>query len=106
MAPLRHPLYVTEETQMEIIKQILTNYSDTLPTDSKTAQAIARGAAPEEIAASASAEGLHALAGALFEALEEQNATGSAGESDNSVLGALDSRLREFRRCEHYTATT
>ena len=33
----------------------------------------------------------------LFEALEEQNATGSAGESDNSVLGALDSRLREFR---------
>lgn len=97
MAPLRHPLYVTEETQMEIIKQILTNYSDTLPTDSKTAQAIARGAALEEIAASASAEGLHALAGALFEALEEQNATGSAGESDNSVLGALDSRLREFR---------
>ena len=97
MAPLRHPLHVTEETQMEIIKQILSNYSDTLPTDSKTAQAIARGAAPEEIAASASAEGLHALAGALFEALEEQNATGSAGESDNSVLGALDSRLREFR---------
>lgn len=82
---------------MEIIKQILSNYSDTLPTDSKTAAAIARGAAPEEIAASASAEGLHALAGALFEALEEQNATGSAGESDNSVLGALDSRLREFR---------
>lgn len=82
---------------MEIIKQILSNYSDTLPTDSKTAAAIARSATPEEIAASASAEGLHALAGALFEALEEQNATGSAGESDNSVLGALDSRLREFR---------
>ncbi|HRP23213.1 MAG TPA: hypothetical protein PLF79_13420 [Thauera sp.] len=82
---------------MEMIKQILNNYSDTLPTDSKTAAAIARGAAPEEIAASANAEGLHALAGALFEALEEQNATGSVGESDNSVLGALDSRLREFR---------
>lgn len=82
---------------MEIIKQILSNYGDTLPADSKTAVAIARGAAPEEIAASASAEGLHALAGALFEALEAQNATGSAGESDNSVLGALDSRLREFR---------
>jgi hypothetical protein len=82
---------------MEIIKQILNNYSDTLPSDSKTATAIARGATAEEIATSASAEGLHALAGALFEALEAQNATGSAGESDNSVLGALDSRLREFR---------
>lgn len=82
---------------MEIIKQILSNYSGTLPNDSKTAAAIARGARAEEIAASASAEGLHALAGALFEALEEQNATGSPGESDNSVLGALDSRLKEFR---------
>lgn len=82
---------------MDIIKQILSNYSDTLPTDSKTAVAIARGAAAEEIAASANTEGLHALAGALFEALEEQNATGSPGESDNSVLGALDSRLKEFR---------
>jgi len=51
MASLRRTLYVTEETQMEIIKQILSNCSDTLPTDSKTAEAIARGAAPEEIAA-------------------------------------------------------
>jgi len=82
---------------MEMIKQILSNYSDTLPTDSKTAEAIARGASAEEIATSASTEGLHALAGALFEALEEQNATGSPGESDGSVLGALESRLHEFR---------
>ncbi|MCP5329307.1 MAG: hypothetical protein H7A15_11765, partial [Sinobacteraceae bacterium] len=82
---------------MDMIKQILTNFSDTLPTDSNTAAAIARGAGAEEIAASATAEGLHALAGALFEALEEENASGSTGESDNTVLGALSSRLREFR---------
>ncbi|MBX3684571.1 MAG: hypothetical protein KF909_00440 [Rhodocyclaceae bacterium] len=82
---------------MDMIKQILSNFSDTLPTDSKTAAAIARGAGAEEIAASATAEGLHALAGALFEALEEENASGSTGESDNTVLGALSSRLREFR---------
>lgn len=82
---------------MEMIQQILSNFRDTLPKDSKTAQAIARGASAEEIATSASAEGLHALAGALFEALEEENATGSPGESDNSVLGALASRLQEFR---------
>ena len=66
---------------MEMIQQILSNFRDTLPKDSKTAQAIARGASAEEIATSASAEGLHALAGALFEALEEENATGSPGET-------------------------
>ncbi|NLF52801.1 MAG: hypothetical protein GX576_00080 [Thauera phenolivorans] len=82
---------------MEMIQQILSNFRDTLPTNSKTAEAIARGASAEEIATSASAEGLHALSGALFEALEQQNATGSPGESDNSVLGALSTRLRDFR---------
>src|SRR5690606_1850616 len=90
-------LHFTEETQMEMIQQILSNFRDTLPTNSKTAEAIARGASAEEIATSASAEGLHALSGALFEALEQQNATGSPGESDNSVLGALSTRLRDFR---------
>jgi len=49
---------------MDIIKQILESFSGTLPKDSETAAAISRGAGPEEIAACATAEGLHALAGA------------------------------------------
>lgn len=60
-----------KETVMDIIKQILDSFSGTLPTDSKTAAAIARNASPEEISTCASEEGLHALAGALFEAGEE-----------------------------------
>jgi hypothetical protein len=58
---------------MDIIKKILESFSATLPTDSKTAAAIARDAPPEEISACATAEGLHALAGALFEAEQEQS---------------------------------
>ena len=64
---------------MDIIKQILESFSGTLPNDSKTAAAIARNAPPEEISACATDEGLHALAGALFEACEE-------GGGDNAVL--------------------
>lgn len=56
---------------MDLIKQILASFEGTLPNDSKTAAAIARGAGPEEISACATEEGLHALAGALFEACEE-----------------------------------
>lgn len=81
---------------MEMIKQILMSFRSGLPNDSKTAAAIDRGAPAEEIANCASEEQLHALAGALFEALEEQG--GAAGDdSDGRVTTQLAGRLREFR---------
>ena len=47
---------------MELIKQILASFEGTLPNDSKTAAAIARGASPEEISACATEEGWRAQA--------------------------------------------
>lgn len=83
---------------MDIIKQILDSFSGTLPTDSKTAAAIARHASAEEISACASEEGLHALAGALFEACEEGGKGNAALDDSPQVGAALTERLREFRR--------
>ncbi len=83
---------------MNIIQQILESFSGTLPNDSKTAAAIARNASPEEIAACATEEGLHALAGALFEACEEGGGANAALDSDSHVVSALTSRLQEFRK--------
>jgi len=83
---------------MDIIKQILESFSGTLPTDSKTAAAIARNASPEEISASATEEGLHALAGALFEACEEGGSANADLDSDSHVASALTTRIQEFRR--------
>lgn len=83
---------------MDIIKQILDSVSGTLPTDSKTAEAIARNAPPEEIAACASEEGLHALAGALFEACEEGGGANATLDTDSHMDSALTSRLQEFRK--------
>lgn len=83
---------------MNIIKQILESYSGTLPNDSNTAAAIARNAPPEEIAACATGEGLHALAGALFEACEEGGGSNPALDGSARVSAALSERLQEFRR--------
>ena len=83
---------------MDIIKQILESFSRTLPNDSKTAAAIARNAPPEEISACATEEGLHALAGALFEAGEEGGSNNAALDSDSHVSDVLVARLQEFRR--------
>lgn len=83
---------------MDIIKQILESFSGTLPNDSKTAAAIARKAPPEEISACATEEGLHALAGALFEACEEGGSANAGLDSDSHVASELTSRMQEFRR--------
>ncbi len=85
---------------MELIKQILASFEGTLPNNSKTAAAIARGASPEEISACATEEGLHALAGALFEACEEGVTDESGARLDNSprVAGAVVERIKEFRQ--------
>ncbi len=82
---------------MDIIKQILDSFSGTLPTDSKTAAAIARNASPEVISTCASEEGLHALAGALFEACEEGGKGNATLDNSAHVREALTERLREFR---------
>lgn len=81
---------------MDMIKQILDNFRGTLPSDSATARAIDSGAPPEDIAASAAQEGLHALSGALFEALEE-SAARPATDLDTHVGEVIATRLREFR---------
>lgn len=83
---------------MDIIKQILDSFSGTLPNDSKTAAAIARHASPEEISACATEEGLHALAGALFEACEEGGEANAALDTNAHVNEALVERLHEFRQ--------
>ena len=84
---------------MELIKQILASFADTLPNDSKTAAAIAHGARPEEISACASEEGLHALAGAQFEASqEEEGQAGAQLDSTARVTGAVAERVKEFRQ--------
>ncbi len=83
---------------MDIIKQILESFNGTFPTDSKTAAAIARNAPPEEISACATEEGLHALAGALFEAGEEGGRANADLDSDSHVASALTTRIQEFRR--------
>lgn len=83
---------------MDIIKQILESFSGTLPKDSKTAAAIARNATPVEISSCATEEGLHALAGALFEACEEGGKNNAALDSSANVSPMLNERLREFRQ--------
>lgn len=82
---------------MDIIKQILESFSGTLPTDSKTAAAIARNANPAEISSCATEEGLHALAGALFDACEEGGRGNAVLDSSAHVSEALTERLREYR---------
>ena len=83
---------------MDIIKQILDSFSGTLPNDSKTAAAIARNASPEEISACATEEGLHALAGALFEVCQQGGSANPELDSNVHVSGVVASRLREFRQ--------
>ncbi|HRP95348.1 MAG TPA: hypothetical protein PL143_03790 [Rhodocyclaceae bacterium] len=83
---------------MDAITQILSSFRPTLPSGSKTAAAIDRGAPPDEISVCATEEGLHALAGALFEACEQGLDGGPGADLDASVGGAVAARLREFRQ--------
>lgn len=80
---------------MELFKQILASFEGSIPNDSQTFAAIARGAGPEEVSACATSEGLHALAAALFEACEEGLAQDDAQRPLSEVVA---SRLQEFRQ--------
>lgn len=83
---------------MEIIKKILESFQGTLPQGSKTAAAIERQASVEEISACATEEGLHALAGALFEACQQAGEGRPMLDSSAKVLEAVGERLREVRQ--------
>jgi hypothetical protein len=82
-------------TEIEITR-IVKSFRSDLPNESKTARAIDRSAGIEEIVACTTEEGMHSLAGALFEALEEQGTAPDA--AGRFVLGALEERIREFRK--------
>ena len=81
---------------MDVIKQVLSSFAGSIPSDTRTAAAIARGASPEEISECAAEEGLNALAAALFEACQNEPRldADSPGISDIS----LAERLKEFRQ--------
>ena len=53
---------------MDQLTQMLEGFDGSIPNDSKTAAAIARGAGSEEIGVCATEDGLHGLAAALFDA--------------------------------------
>lgn len=81
---------------MDVIKQVLSSFAGSIPSDTRTAAAIARGASPEEISECAAEEGLNALAAALFEAYQNEPRldADSPGISDFSLV----ERLKEFRQ--------
>lgn len=81
---------------MDVIKQLLSSFAGSIPSDTRTAAAIARGASPEEISECAAEEGLNSLAAALFEACQNEPRldADSSGISDIS----LAERLKEFRQ--------
>jgi len=80
------------------IQKILQSFRDNLPSESKTARAIDRGASLEDISACAEEEGIHQLANALFEI--EQEAWRGSPDPDAAAenVAALTARLQEFRQ--------
>ena len=77
---------------MDTIKRILDEAKGSIPNHSKTALAIDAGLSPEKIASTATGEGMHELAGAIFEALQVGEAPAS------NPLDIVRSRLLEFRK--------
>lgn len=85
---------------MDAIKRIIDEAIGSIPINSKTALAINAGLAPEKIASIATNEGMHEIAGAIFEALQ-------VGEAPNSnALDIVRSRLLEFRKDLPVTSQT
>lgn len=82
---------------MDVITDILASFRNSLPSSSETAVAIDRGATPDEISVLATKEGLHALAGALFEACEQGMDVTYGASPDISVNSAINERLKQFR---------
>ena len=77
---------------MDTIKRIIDEAAGSIPSNSKTALAINSGLSPDKIASIATSEGLHELAGAIFEALQ-------VGEAPSSnALDIVRRRLLDFRK--------
>ena len=68
--------------EMKNIDQMLRAFRDDLPSNSRTATAIDRGASLEEISELAEEEGLHKLASVLFEAEQEALREGPGAVED------------------------
>ena len=77
---------------MDSIKRIIEDASGSIPSDSQTSIAIGKGASPEEVASVATSEGLHELAGAIFESLQVGNMT------SGHALEIVRDRLLDFRK--------
>ena len=77
---------------MDTIQRIISEATGSIPSHSKTALAINAGLYPEKIASIATSEGLHEIAGAIFEAIQ-------VGEAPSSnALDIVRGRLLEFRK--------
>jgi len=81
--------------EMKNIDQILQSFRSDLPSGSKTAAAIDRGASLEEISELAEQEGLHNVATVLFEA--EQEALRKGPEQNADATAATDEFIRVAR---------
>jgi len=77
------------------IQNALATYRRDLPSDSKTAHAIDRGAPLAEISECAEAEGLYQLAAVLFE-VQEMEFHGDKGASADREQSVLE-QIRVFR---------
>lgn len=77
------------------IDSVLQTFRRDLPGNSKTAQAIDRGAALEEISECAEGEGVHQLAAILFEAQQEEGQCRE--EKGASLEQVVRERLATFR---------
>lgn len=82
---------------MDVLKQIIETYRHMIPTDCETARAIDRGASVEEICASATSDGLHDFAGALFSAdIEVVQTNYGPIEADETLLDNIDQVLADY----------
>lgn len=77
------------------IDSVLQTFRRDLPNNSKTAQAIDRGAPIDEISEYAEEEGVHQLAAVLFEAQQEESQTRE--EAAASLEEVVRERLAAFR---------
>ena len=77
---------------MDIIQRIINEATGSIPSHSKTALAINAGLSPDKIASIATSEGMHEIAGAIFEAMQVSDAPCS------NALDIVRSRLLEFRK--------
>jgi len=82
---------------MDVLQQIISTYRHTIPTDCETARAIDRGASVEEICTSATSDGLHDFAAALFSADVEVVQTDHGPiEADRTLLDDIDQVLADY----------